>query len=168
MPLPIGWHDDGVALHNPINSNIVKGGIRNHILSAQDWPEWNVPLENEEFVTQLEESNPALGDGWRQVFRDAQIEVQKSTGRSLEGWMGQELLFVRDDRDAKVAALSTAQSSLDAANKKIADLEAQLAAGGGSGIPPALQQAINDAVSSAQSATPVINKIMNDLNQYVK
>lgn len=164
MGLPAGWTDVVVngdkQLHNPYNSFIVRGGFRSYVLEQPNWPQWNVPKENEHNDAIIEESNPALGGGPNQCFADTRLEMlQAHNGQVIEGWLGQELVVVKADRAAKEAALADAQ-------KTIANLTAQLAAcqQASGGITPEMQTAINEAVA----AQPSIDSVLAALKPFAK
>ncbi len=154
MGIPTGWHDDGTTLSNPTNGNVVRMGFRQHVLGmVPQWAAWDVPLENEHSANPVEESNPASGSGTRQVFEAEELAWTPSKG-VYEIWAGRELKFVRDDRDAKAAALAAAQA-------EIAQLQAALAA---AGLPPDLQSAINTIVPQLAAAIAELNSAVSDLN----
>ena len=164
MGIPAGWTDVTVngdpQLHNPFNSFVVRGAFRGEVLSAPAWAQWNVPKENEHNDPIIEESNPALGGGPNQCFAATRLEMlEKHNNQIIEGWLGQELVVVKADRDAKAAALADAQ-------KTISTLTAQLAAcqAASGGITPELQSAINQAVA----AQPSVDAVLQALKPFVK
>ena len=100
MIIPIGWTDDGTALHNPVNAFVVAGTFRQYvlgILSSTVWNPVNVPLEDQHAQSPLEISNPPLGAGQQQVFRLSVLEESPAfnSGKPFESWVGQELLVLR-------------------------------------------------------------------------
>ena len=138
--VPQGWSDDGTTLKAP-NGFIVVKDFRNHILASRSWPSWDVPLQEQEARTLIEESNPGLGGGIRQIFSGHMLEWTSKIGVQ-EAHVGQELLFVLNDRariqaaddqaqaqlkDAQ-AALAQAQSNEAALQQQVDALKAQLAA----------------------------------------
>lgn len=154
--LPVGWTDVVVngdpQLHNPKNSFVVRGGFRQFILN-NPWDAWNVPLENEQTVTVIAQSNPPFGGGASQLFENAWLVMAANQGNKIGlGHMGGELVWARTN-------LANTQASLDAANKQIADLQAQLAAC--NQPPPPVVQVPDDlqsAINTAASLVPVIQK----------
>jgi hypothetical protein len=88
--IPQGWSDDGTKLQAPQCQYHVVNGFRNWILTHA-WEPANIPLENENHVSQLELSNPALGAGQRQRFRTTSLEYTSKQGVFV-GWTGPELL----------------------------------------------------------------------------
>lgn len=122
--LPQGWQDDGTTLKAPNGHTVVKG-FRDHILKAA-WASWDVPLQEEEGRSQVEESNSQLGNGTRQIFNAHLLEWTKARG-VFEGYIGQELLYVLQDRAKAPADLKQAQSDVASLQKQIEDLKAQLA-----------------------------------------
>lgn len=163
MGLPANWTDDGAALHNPANAFVVTKGNRQYILNNA-WDTANIPLENEEGANPVEESNPSLGGGTRQVFRGAngpaQLEWTAARG-VFPGWAGVELLYLRKARDTAVASLAAAEAQLSAVQAQLAACEAS-----GGGIPAALQAAINQAVTDAQTALADVSKLNSDIQAF--
>ena len=92
---PEGWHDDGHTLTAPNGVKVVLG-FRQWVLE-HSWPAWDVPLEEEQGLNPLEESNPSLGAGTQQVFRATVLEWTPSRGVFV-AWVGQELLYLRAAR----------------------------------------------------------------------
>lgn len=157
--VPTGWTDDGTDLHNPVNGFVMHTGNRAWVLNYPGtYDPANVPLENEEGADPVEESNPALGGGTRQLLRGTSgmpVQLEWTSARGVfPGWAGQELQFVRKDRDAKAAALA-------AANAQIATLEAELAAATG-GVPADLQAAVNDAVTNLTTAESTLSGVASE------
>ena len=114
--VPQGWSDDGTTLKAP-NGFIVVKDFRNHILASRSWPSWDVPLQEQEVRTLIEESNPGLGGGIRQIFSGHMLEWTSKIGVQ-EAHVGQELLFVLKDRERiqagrRQADAPTAQSNED-------------------------------------------------------
>jgi hypothetical protein len=161
MGLPANWTDDGTALHNPSTAFVVTQGFRSYIL-GNTWDGNNVPIENVESANPIEESNPALGGGTRQLFRgfngvDAQLEWTSAKG-VFPGWIGPEIQFLRKDRDAKAAALATAQSTLATCQAALAACEAA-----GGGVPADVQSAIDQAASDLAVALSNAQSVVADL-----
>jgi hypothetical protein len=150
LPLPIGWTDSGTSLSNPTNSHTVVRGFRQHIINALSWSPWNVPLEQEVVVASVEESNPSIGKGSRQMFVADQLEYQLSTDHVFEGWMGKELLFVRADRNLVLSKYNSLVTQYEADQAEIARLNALLNA---VGLPADLQSAINTGVPLLEQAS---------------
>ena len=101
--VPDGWHDEGGVLYRPDRKFKVVHGFRDHILNDLNWQSSNWPIEDEQGVAQLEESNPALGAGTRQLFRMGQLEWTK-TRNVFDCWIGNELNALR----VEIAALQKA------------------------------------------------------------
>ena len=106
--------------------------FRNHILASQSWPSWDVPLQEQETRTLIEESNPGLGGGIRQIFSGHMLEWTSKIGVQ-EAHVGQELLFVLNDRDRIKAAddqtqaqLKDTQAALAQAQLNVATLQQQV------------------------------------------
>ena len=118
MGVPTGWSDDGMTLKAPNGHRVVKG-FRDYILT-HSWDRADVPLQEEEQLAQIEESNTSLGAGSRQIFAVSMLEWTKKLGVKQAN-VGQELLFVLQDRAKTHAALSQNQST-------VALLQQQLAA----------------------------------------
>lgn len=128
--IPTGWHDDGTTLTAP-NGQSVRMGIRTYIM-GQNWNADEQPHEAERFVSSVMEQDGRWGDGSIQDFRTVRVFAAKAPNPAVTGgvqkqWViGQvpllnELHTVAGQRDE-------ARAALDAANKQIADLKAQLAA----------------------------------------
>jgi hypothetical protein len=107
--IPKGWRDDGATLTAP-NGHRVVLGFRRYVLTHA-WDPANLPLQEEQARSLLEESNPALGSGTQQVFNWTTLEWTPARG-VFTAWSGPELLKLRAD----IAALQT----------QIANLQAQL------------------------------------------
>lgn len=101
MGVPMGWHDANGVLTAPNNIPVVMG-FRDYVLN-NNWDANNWPLEPESEHNPVEESNPSLGQGARQTFRWKTLEYTSSRG-VFEGWTGQELVFVRAQRDSLQAS----------------------------------------------------------------
>lgn len=163
MAVPTGWTQDSAGLHNPVNAFVITEGFENEVVNAvPQWDENNVPLEDAEGANPVEESNPSLGGGTRQVFRGVNGPVQlewTSAKGVFVGWAGQELLFLRADRNAKAAALASAQASLATCQAALAACEAS-----GSGVPAAVQSAIDQAASDLAAALSNAQAVVGDIN----
>lgn len=162
--IPHGWTDDGKALHNPVNNFVVVAGFRTMVLNwPGGWESWNVPLENEHESSPLEHSNPGMGNGHSQLFRDRRLEWQSSNGSLLRGWLGQEFqwyenqLASQQTADQKsIAGLqvqeATDQKTITGLQAQINTLQEQLQQAQTNGaITPDEQAAINTAVTALQT-----------------
>jgi GH25 family lysozyme M1 (1,4-beta-N-acetylmuramidase) len=116
--IPQGWADDGTTLKAP-DGTPVRLGFRDHILGS-NWDPANVPLEPEQHFPILEQSNPALGAGQRQICRKTSLEYTQKMG-VFEGWLGQELLWYQKTYAKQQTQIALLQS-------QVADLQSQLAA----------------------------------------
>ena len=118
MPtVPNGWHDDGTTL-TAANGHRVVRGFRDFVLN-HNWDALNQPLEEEVPLNPVEESNPALGSGTQQVFNSTVLEWTQARGVFV-AWCGQELMWVRADRDnlrVQLANLQTQLKTLQAAHR---------------------------------------------------
>lgn len=92
--IPTNWKDDGKTLIAPNGVSVVSG-FREYILTHA-WDPENYPLEHEQGANPVEVSNPTLGTGTRQTFRMGVLEWTAERGVFL-GWVGQELLKVREE-----------------------------------------------------------------------
>lgn len=95
--VPEGWgwdHEKQELIAS--NGMRVKLGFCKWVLE-HSWPAWDVPLEEEQGLNPLEESNPSLGAGTQQVFRATVLEWTPSRGVFV-AWVGQELLYLRAAR----------------------------------------------------------------------
>jgi len=117
--IPGGWHDDGTTLTAP-NGHKVVLGFRDFILS-HPWNPSDMPLEEEVYLNPLEESNTSLGAGSQQIFNLTALEYTKSKGVFV-AYVGQELQFVRADRNKL-------RTELAAAQQQIATLQAKSSSG---------------------------------------
>jgi hypothetical protein len=79
-------------------------GFRRYVLT-HTWDASNVPLQEENGRSPLEESNPALGAGTQQIFTRTMLEWTPARG-VFEGWMGPELLQLRADLASLQAQLA--------------------------------------------------------------
>jgi hypothetical protein len=162
--IPHGWTDDGKALHNPVNHFVVVAGFRTMVLNwPGGWESWNVPLENEHEADPLEQSNPGMGHGQAQVFRDRRLERQSANGSSLRGWLGQEFQWYKNQLTSQQAAdqksiadlqaqEATNLKTLTSLQAQISSLQEQLQQAQANGtITPDEQGAINTAVAALQT-----------------
>ncbi|MGB8347343.1 MAG: C39 family peptidase [Ktedonobacteraceae bacterium] len=90
--IPAGWQDDGSTLTAP-NGHKVARGFRAYLL-ARHWDSEDWPLNEEEAAEPLEISNPALGAGTRQVFRQTVLEWTQERG-VFEARVGEILLAMQ-------------------------------------------------------------------------
>ena len=124
---PEGWHDDGTILTAP-NGVKVEQGFRAWVL-ANHWNAENEPLDDAHMVAQLEASNPGLGGGTQQFFRECVLEWTQERG-VFAMWVGVELLKARQQAVAYYTALEQAKAdyaTLQAAQPDSA-LQAKIAA----------------------------------------
>jgi len=157
MPIPTGWKDDGKTLTAPNGHKVVLGS-RAHVLAAPTWDSNDQPLMEEASVPFVEENNPALGSGARQIFDISALEY--TTSRGVQPlWMGKELMFLLADRNAKAAALV-------AANAEIALLKA--APPPVPPQPPVDLSAVKAALSSAVSVLGPLVQAGSDLETALK
>lgn len=90
--LPQGWVDDGITLK--CNGFVVVKGFRDYVLQRLldgTWRGDDVPVENEQSVKTLEQSNPGLGGGSRQRFRYSTLEYTQDRG-VFQAYVGPELI----------------------------------------------------------------------------
>lgn len=152
--VPAGWLDTKDAqgnpiLKNPVNSFVVRAGFRNFVLNYPGgWESWNVPLEDEHAASPLEESNPALGGGTIQLFRNRRLEWQQSSNRVFEGWSGQELAWYVSQLASETALETTDEATISSLNAQVATLQQQLQQVSSGSISPDEQAAINAAVAA--------------------
>ncbi len=92
MNIPAGWKDDGSTLTAPNRVAVVRG-FRDWIIS-HEWDPGNLPLGAEARRDPLEDSNPALGGGTWQAFRQNVLEWTAERGVFLM-WAGQEIAHIR-------------------------------------------------------------------------
>ncbi len=124
--VPQGWSDNGTVLKAP-NGFTVVNDFRKHILSTPSWQSWDVPLQEQETRTLIEESNPSLGGGYRQIFAGHMLEWTSKIGVQ-EAHVGQELMYVLNDRDRIKAADAQTQSDLLESQTELAQAQAQVTA----------------------------------------
>ena len=125
MGVPQNWHDTGTVLTAPNGAEVVLG-FRQYVLT-HDWDSGNYPLGAQFYTQVLESSNPALGDGDQQVFRDSllgyphnpQAPYQGLKEQVIEEWAGVELAYTRQQ-------LATYYNEYKAAQARIASLTEQL------------------------------------------
>lgn len=152
--VPAGWSDDGTTLTAPNGITVVLG-FRNEVLNAS--PQWDgadVPEEEEHHEDQVLMHRPDLGGGQVQLFRDHMLWWTDAKGVVDEKELGLEI-FLR--------------------NKKIADLEAQLAAGNPppspspAPCPPAdtskVKADLDSALASGQAALTALQQAETDLSK---
>ena len=128
--VPQGWSDDGSTLKAP-DGTPVHLGFRDHVLSSGNWDPANVPLEPEQHLSIIEQSNPGLGAGQRQIFRWKSLEYTPKMG-VFEGWLGQELMWYIKQYAALQAQIVDLQKQIaamqpDAAVVALAALQAKVA-----------------------------------------
>lgn len=107
--VPAGWNDNGSVLTCP-NGNVATLGFRQYILD-NEWDAGDYLLENAEGLANVEESNTTLGSGTRQITRLHSLEWTNDRGVFV-GWIGQELLYVKKDRDNCRTIISQLQSQI--------------------------------------------------------
>lgn len=119
-----GWTDDGTTLKAPNGIPVVQG-FRDTVLNS-NWDANNWPLEDESHQTILEQSNPSLGDGQAQTFRWTRLEYTPKTG-TIEGWLGQELLWYQKQYPQLLAKIADLQQQLnkDTQAQQIAALQTE-------------------------------------------
>ena len=144
MPLPAGWKDEGGALSNPTNNNVVTLGFRQFLLASPYWEPDDVPLENDTGIASVVFTTPSVGQGDRQTFARTRLGYTHTLG-VFKVNVGQELLA----REAQVTDLQT----------QVAALNAQLAAASSAGTLSATQQqAVAAAEASAQGIADGLKK----------
>jgi hypothetical protein len=85
-----GWkYDSQVKQWTAPNGFIVQMGFADEV--SKSWNPQDLPLENEQSVSQLELSNPSLGGGSRQRFRMTTLEWTPARG-VFRAWTGPELI----------------------------------------------------------------------------
>ncbi|HEX6819665.1 MAG TPA: hypothetical protein VF120_14910 [Ktedonobacterales bacterium] len=145
MPLPAGWKDEGGALSNPTNSNVVTLGFRSFILSSPYWESDDVPMENDTGVASVVFTRPEVGQGDRQTFARTRLGYTRTLG-VFKVNAGQELL----SREGQVADLQA----------QVAALTAQLAtATGASALTADQKQAIMAAETAGQAIADALKKV---------
>lgn len=107
--IPAGWNDDGTILTAP-NGHKVVLGFRHYVLT-HSWDANNLPLQEENGRSPLEESNPALGAGTQQVFTRTTLEWTPAHGVFMAS-TGPELLKLRSDIAALLVRVTSLQSQL--------------------------------------------------------
>jgi hypothetical protein len=122
--VPQGWSDNGTVLKAP-NGHLVVSNFRQHILTTPTWLSWDVPLQEQQTCTLIEESNPGLGGGIRQIFTGHMLEWTSKIGVQ-EAHVGQELMFVLNDRDRIKADDAKNQSDLLESQTELAQAQAQV------------------------------------------
>lgn len=124
--IPMNWIDDGLSLKAP-NGYTVKLGFRDFILKSRNWNSADMPLEEEEILTAVEESKPDLGAGSRQIFVNSVLEWTSTGGIKQAAHVGEELLFVIEDRAKIQATLYQAQAEVISLQTEVNELKMQLA-----------------------------------------
>lgn len=130
--IPAGWTDDGTALKGPNGIPVILG-FRDHVL-VSNWDKDNWPLEPEQHLAIVEQSNPGLGDGQSQIFRWKTLEYTPKMG-VFESWVGQELLWYQKQNIAlqsQIIALKTlpASANLQTINSLVAQASTAIAQAG--------------------------------------
>ncbi len=92
--IPAGWLDDGTTLTAP-NGHRVVLGFRRYVLT-RNWEADNLPLQEENGRSPLENANPSPGAGTQQIFIRTMLEWTPRRG-VFEAGMGAELLQARAD-----------------------------------------------------------------------
>src|SRR6185312_11547844 len=91
-----GWMDNGKELRNPVTPYVCTGDIREYILDAKNnWQHWNIPLENLQTRSTLEQSNKKLGGGVEQTFYASRLEHTDKKG-TFVAWLGREVLYLEN------------------------------------------------------------------------
>jgi hypothetical protein len=137
--VPTGWKDDGTTL-TATNGIPVVHGFRNEVINS-NWDAANVPLMAEAASNSVLLHNSSVGAGTYQLFQSSMLWWTQSKGVVNEGQLGSEIF-------AAYNKINSLNSQAEASAKQIADLQAQLAAAqaaSGSGVPAALQAAVNQA-----------------------
>jgi len=139
MPQPQGWHDDGSTLTAPNGEKVVLG-FRSHIMAAPTWDTGNQPQEAEYHADQVLLHNASVGAGQRQCFRDTMLWYTDKQGVVEEPYLGLEI---------------------DAAYKRIATLEAQVA----QAPKPTVNTSVNvsDAITQIHSIEVAETTALKDL-----
>jgi hypothetical protein len=136
--VPTGCKDDGTTKTAP-NGVPVTLGFRGYVL-GHDWDANDWPLAAERHLESIEPGDPGAGAGQRQDFRMTSLGWNSARG-VYRIWVGRDL-----------AALEVQLADRD---KRIADLEAQLASGasgpGGSPASDAAAKAL-DAIHALAAA----------------
>src|SRR5579862_2815105 len=84
--VPLGWHDDGQNLVAPNGQRVVLG-FRWYILN-HPWDPDNWPLEHEHSASPIDVTNPSLGAGTIQHFRQGILGWSEQSGDIYELWSG--------------------------------------------------------------------------------
>lgn len=127
--IPTGWTDDGTTLKAP-DGTPVRMGFRDHVLNS-NWDPANIPLEPEQHLDLVEQSNPSLGAGQAQTFRWKRLGYTPKMG-VYESWLGQELLWYVKQYSAQQAQILSLQAQIavlqpDALAQENAALKAKIA-----------------------------------------
>lgn len=155
--VPDGWKDDGKTLTNPKNKFVVSGGFREFVL-ANSWDAADVPLENEHAQWPLELSNASLGNGNEQIFVKTVLEwsPKDNNGKVFKMYAGQELLAERAALGKDGAQLQADKDQMDAMNKEINDLKAQLM----TKTPPDVIASLNSILSQVQATAGALETLL--------
>jgi lysozyme len=114
--IPAGWTDDGTALKGPNGIPVILG-FRDHVL-VSNWDKDNWPLEPEQHLAIVEQSNPGLEDGQSQIFRWKTLEYTPKMG-VFESWVGQELLWYQKQNIALQSQITALKTLPAAANLQV-------------------------------------------------
>ncbi len=139
MATPIGWSDNGTTLFGP-NGVPITLGFRSYVLS-HPWDPGNVPLQSVEARTPILLSNPALGGGTRQKFRDCELFWTSATNVQPAP-IGQELAAV-EKALATVVTPATISTAIAQASTTLTQL----------------QQHANQVVSDITSAQAILAQL---------
>lgn len=147
MTIPNGWHDDGTTLTAP-NKVAVVGPFRDYILSHA-WHDIDYPMAPEETgLAHIELGFPGKA-GSRQFFMYTELAYDDTAKAVYIVSVGREAYLAIEQEAAMQKGLETAaadnqklQDALTTANKQLAALQQQLAAGPAI-VPPALDAAIS-------------------------
>jgi glycoside hydrolase-like protein len=134
--VPTGWElsSDGKTLYSPNNRQggtpvPITGSIMAYILN-NSWDHANVALNVVQHVDILEYSNPSLGPGWVQDFRWSRLEVADNgsfAGKVILGWLGIEVVYVRNLCQQIQSALDATQSQVGSLKTQLGQAQAQVA-----------------------------------------
>lgn len=116
MPIPNGWKDDGKTLSSPNGFSVVLG-FREYVLN-NSWTPSNLPLQDEEGLVNVEESDITLGNGTRQIFTDNVLAWTQNKG-VFEIPLGQEFIYVKKDRDNCRIIIGELQNQIELLKKGI-------------------------------------------------
>jgi hypothetical protein len=151
--VPQGWKDDGTTLTAPNGVKVTKG-FRTKVLEG--WNPSNYPIASEEGRNPLEDSNPSLGGGTAQQFRETLLEWTSTRGVFV-AWVGVELQWAR----AKLAQVNADNATL---RKERDALKAQLAA-----APQAQATTTNEAEHHAlMSVHTTLNEAYTSMNDVIE